>query len=386
MTEFISILTKSASGESPKLTKKVFDKEFYIDKETEDINIYNYAKSGAKKQVYITKDIETVIPVLSGINEKFMFQDGELFSSKLKLIIFSNYHELDNNYILAQLTSISECYFKNHNLVIKLNQFILVGLNDEDYDLDIEGLHNLEVEHYTLSIIKKKGIEQIINKIIDNNKENKLLAYFNLEVFESKIAPCVNRRNLAIDLDLEFGFGDKKISKNGLSYENLISIGNLLKDKIDYLVISGFDATLDNQETGFPARLTNEIVQILYRNVMNLKEKKINIFNENSRFLIYRQLEKTDDQDVGWYILRFVDIETKNKILEKIEDDKIYTIDLDDYSIDDFTDTSDNSILISATTMEEQNKKTYYGTNTFMECVLFPDEKVSMVFELVNTF
>ena len=40
--------------------------------------------------------------------------------------------------------------------------------------------------------------------------------------------------------------------------------------------------------------------------------------------------------------------------------------------------------MISSTTMNEQNQKSFYLTRSYKDMVLYPDEKASMLFELTN--
>ena len=401
MTEFISILSKiTEGGDSPKITKNIFDKEFIIS-ESKDWNIiYDYCvNSKNEKQVYIAKDMQDCVPIISGLNEKYMVQNNDQFNSKMKILFFSNYHELDDfNYhsINAQLLGWTQSMFSEHKLTIKPEQIILFGLNDIDFDLELDELSNLNIEYYTLSFIEKKSVKVILNKILQENENNKIMAYFNLEVFHKKIAPSVHRRNFEHDvIDIN---PDKNIN-NGLEYEYLEEITRLLKNKINYLIISGLDKTI-NSKTDFPVRLTSEVVQIIYRNIMDIKESKINVFNENSRFLIYRELKQKDYNDIGWYILRFLDMQLKEQLLKCIEDDKIYTFNLDDYVIeeknydnliindniinDNIEEIEENEILITATTIDDQNLKSYYSSYSIINCALFPQEKFLMGFELVN--
>jgi hypothetical protein len=391
MSEFISILTKLEGGDSPKITKNIFDKEFIFDNIKDYNKIYNFCLNSKKdKQVYITKEMHHCIPIISGLNEKHMYQNNDEFNSQTKILFFSNYHEIDdssNNSTISQLMGWTKCLFDEHKLTIKPEQIILIGLNDMDFDLELDELDNLNIEYYTLSFIKKKGIRMILEQILNNNQNKKIITYFNLEVFNKKIAPSVNRRNFSYDL-LE-NINDKNIN-NGLEYGFLEELSDLLKNKVNYLIISGLDKTIDNSETNFPSRLTSEVVQILYRNIMDIKESKINIFNENSRFLIFRELAQNDENDIGWYILRFIDMDLRQQLLKYVEDDKIYTFNLNDYVIEEkniLSDTDDdleNEILITATTIDDQNKKSYYLTKSIMECSLFPQEKFLMGFELVN--
>ena len=398
MAEFISIIKSTEGGDSPKITKNIFDKEFIINDSKDWNNIYDYSiNSKNEKQVYIAKDMQDCIPIISGLNEKYMVQHNDQFNSKMKILFFSNHHELDDlNYhsINAQLLGWVQSLFSEHKLTIKPEQIVLFGLNDIDFDLELDELSNLNIECYTLSYIKKKGVKIILNKIIQENENNKIMAYFNLEVFHKKIAPSVHRRNF--EYDVIDNNSDKNVN-NGLEYENLEEITKLLKNKINYLIISGLDKTI-NTKTDFPARLTSEVVQIIYRNIMDIKESKINIFNENSRFLIYRELKQKDHNDIGWYILRFLDMKLRDQLLKSIEDDKIYTFNLDDYVIieekkydnliinDDIENNNleENEILITATTIDDQNMKSYYSSYSIIECSLFPQEKFLMGFELVN--
>lgn len=396
MTDFISILTKIKGGDSPKITKNIFDKEFIIDDHSKDYNkIYNYCINNYKdKQVYISTEMYDCLPIISGLNEKHMIQNNDQFNSQMKILFFSNYHEINdssNNSIISQLMGWTKCIFDEHKLTIKPEQLILIGLNDMDFDMELDELDSLNIEYYTLSYIKKKGIEIILNKIIEENKNTKIMAYFNIEVFNKKITPSVNRRNFSCEILEE---SSHRNINYGLEYDHLDEISKLLKNNINYLIISGLDKTIDNEETNFPSRLTSEVVQILYRNIMDIKESKINIFNENSRFLIFRELKQADENDIGWYILRFIDMETREKLLKHIEDDKIYTFNLDDYMIEekdielyinnDSDDELENEILVTATTIDDQNKKSYFLTKSIMDCTLFPQEKFLMGFELVN--
>ncbi len=365
MAQFISIIDDTLGGDSPNQTKKVFDKEF---NNPDDIDLYNWTQNNnSKKMVYIYKNPLYTKTIISSL----------CMNSDIKLLYFSNYHDLDdkNNNLLSEITN---------NSNIRPEQVVLIGLNDEDYDIDCEGLENLNIEYYTLSIIRKKGIDTILNKVCDNTKT---IAYFNLEVFSTKIAPSVERRNLSIEDEITLDESNKKKVYNGLNYEELEASAKFLHDKVEYLLISGFNSNIDN-ETHFFSRMTSEVVQILYRNIMDIKEKKINVFNENSRFLIFRKMKQESDDDIGWYILRFISMDDRLKMLESIEDSKIYTFDLSDFT-DENSESSedeilDGEILITATNIDDQQSKSYYAATSIMDCTLFPQEKFLMGFELVN--
>ena len=96
----------------------------------------------------------------------------------------------------------------------------------------------------------------------------------------------------------------------------------------------------------------------------DLKEKSINIFTEHSYFLIYRPVEQErgkEEEDIGWYLLRGLDKKLKNEIMSKLDDEIIETINIDG-----------KYYMITKTTMDYQNKKSYYDSKNVFEAILFP--------------
>ena len=86
-----------------------------------------------------------------------------------------------------------------------------------------------------------------------------------------------------------------------------------------------------------------------------------------------RPSDQIDLEDYGWYILTGIPTKTKELLMKSIDNDTITNIEIDD---DDY--------LVTTTTMDEQNNKSYYTANKILDTVLFPNEKISMMFELVN--
>lgn len=120
--------------------------------------------------------------------------------------------------------------------------------------------------------------------------------------------------------------------------------------------------------------ITNkEMVHKCLMTLFNIKEKKINVFNEHSEFLIYRPIEQEAPEDVGWYILRGIDINEQEQIMKELDEDKLLHVEI-----------NDDMYIITKTSMEEQNKKTYFATTCIADAVLFPLEKEAMCFELIN--
>ena len=110
---------------------------------------------------------------------------------------------------------------------------------------------------------------------------------------------------------------------------------------------------------------------------MNIKEKKLNIFTEDSRFLIYRPVVQINEHDIGWYILRFMTLEQRNDILKHLTDDDIINITIEDND-------EEIDVFIASTTIAEQETINYYAAENITEKCLFPTEKMFMMFELLN--
>jgi len=122
-----------------------------------------------------------------------------------------------------------------------------------------------------------------------------------------------------------------------------------------------------------------------------------NIYNENTRFLIYKpvgelcvenetetEIEVDDILDInkigdnyGWYILRNIPKDIRENIFGLIEHDSIQFITLEEND-------EEIEIMISSTTINEQNEKCYYTAQSYKDCVLYPDEKMDMMLELIN--
>jgi len=120
------------------------------------------------------------------------------------------------------------------------------------------------------------------------------------------------------------------------------------------------------------------MIRELLVQIFGIKKRKVNLFTEDSYFLIYRPVDQTDPHiDIGWYILRGLSMEQRNDLLTRIDTDQIISFDLE---IDD----NIISIFITKTTINEQQEKDYLSALTINDCTLFPEEKEHMAFELVN--
>ncbi len=83
--------------------------------------------------------------------------------------------------------------------------------------------------------------------------------------------------------------------------------------------------------------------------------------------------------DLGWFILKGVSLETRESVIKCIDPDVIKTITID-------VDGVDETVMVTTTTIAEQEQKSFYDQNLkITDCVLFPAQKLYMMFELLNT-
>ena len=224
---------------------------------------------------------------------------------------------------------------------IKPEQITYFGINDEIYE--IENLLKYELEFYTTKKINQIGTKQIIDLI----KEK------------------INLKSVHIVLDLAIFDNNQDILKNVLEL-----LTELKDDVVSMDIVNSIEYKMSEKNM----KLSSELCKSCIKEVLDIKEKKINIFNENSPFIIFRQMDQVNPiVDIGWYILRGLDFELREQLLKSIEDDQIisFTIDNEDF-------------LITKTTVSEQNEKSYYLAKTINDTTLFPSEKEVMLFELIN--
>jgi hypothetical protein len=227
---------------------------------------------------------------------------------------------------------------------VKLNdeQIILFGVSDEEVVDDTVS--------FTFKKIKQIGIDDIISIV------KELLA-------DSSVHICLNMGKIRKSVEQ---------TDEGVELSDLLKLLNAVKQKVVSIDITEFNpsvATSDDIQT-----IKSAAIQCL-TGLFNIKEKQINIFTENTQFLIYRPIKQLDPLcDYGWYILKGLAIDDREMLLKTLPDDTITTI------IVDNTD-----YLLTKTTMAEQNGKSCFTTTLVEDCVLFPDEKKTMCFELVDS-
>ena len=282
--------------------------------------------------VKISTDSLSSLPVISELKRRY---------KKLNLFIIGNKYPED---LVSSAMDIN--IKKELNVIHKVDNITCIDCGFDD--IDIEMMKVIGADCFQLERFLEKSI--ILKKVLENNKNTK--AY------------------IAIDVD---GLESTQENERGLTFKKLNKLLDGLKNLdivgVDFYNFKCIDPKVDKKKA--------QLCRIILKDLYNIKEKTLNIFNNNSRFLIYRPVQMRDEDDIGWFILRGLEKNVKEKLLLNINPDKIIdqSVNYGDTTID---------VLVTSTTINDQNKKSYFSANTIIECCLFPEEKTEMMFELVN--
>lgn len=347
--------------------------------------IYNYIYKLYREKtnkINITMSFDKAISSasISGIAERYMQlgktpDDKPNYYSNLKIIYINCVPDLKNidsndnftmqnigNTVISNLLSINNITYTKHNILISPDQIIFVGLNELMLsDEDLQSLQDNGLEYYSLQTIRKLKLTQILTHIVGVCDGHPVHIVFNLGSCNVGTAPCTVKQSEIINTE-GFSIDELKGLATGLSKVNIVGVD-----------VTNYDLRIE--DTNILLLQTCDTVRVFLKNLLNITEKKINIYNEHSRFLIWKPMDETD---VGWYILRNVPTEIKLMLLEKLKQDDIITFELNELNYGD--------VYISSTTCEEQDLMSYAVTddNDHFKCVLYPEEKISMKFELIN--
>lgn len=375
----VSCYSGSKCNLAPKYVKEAYDYEVSEELMTSIISndiitpalgydaLYNhilkYKKDNMEnKIVTIGGDSSIWASTIPAINENYMKTIGQSVESPLYVIIvsakpclhnFSTYNNTCMDHMsIASVLGITDPPLVNFKLLLQPQQIIYIGLRDMD-NTEAEILDDLGIVYYNMNKIKSLGMDVIVDSIKEVIGDSPVHLAISLTSFDPSVVPCVthvfNDGLLLGDMELI----TKKLSKSTVSLD-----------------IVDFDTNIGSERQ---KNRTGEYCRRIIVNLFDIKEKKINIFNEDSEFIIYRIADQVDDDtDYGWYIMRGLDMETKSDLLEKIKDNVIdVEIDGEDY-------------LVTKTTVNEQQNKNYYSSNKITDFVLTPQEKEHMMFELIN--
>ena len=331
-------------------------------------HILEYSKEKpTDKIITIGGDNSISAGTIPAINERYLRREGtDIFTSDLIILWIDSNADIKNfktsmtqnldEMPCASIMGLCGSNFTKHKLNVWPNQIIYFGISDEE---DIEFITDNKIIHF-----KAKKINQLNNSdpnIIVNALKNiignkPIHVMLDMKVFHSDIVKSVCKTNSI---------------NNGLQVEDVENVLNNLKNNIVSMDICEFNPLIGNQND---VKVTNELIRYLLKKTFDIKEKSINIFTEDTQFLIYRPMEQEDPEtDIAWYILRGIEPEYKEELIASIPDDTIISLDIDD-----------DIFLVTKTTINEQNEKSYYVATTINDTSLHPQEKACMMFELVN--
>jgi len=301
-------------------------------------HINNIVSNDQTKQIItVGGDDSILLATIPAVNDNF---------NNLKIIYLTSFPDILENTntnhenlptgIISSICGLTRKYFINTKKVIDTSQIVFLGIDNE---MDTSELDDNNFLYFTDNKLKSIGLKNIIN-ILQTNFDN----YSDYKVHIVLDVRCINNIFSSNDIiDVIKNFSEKMVSFDIVEYDTNVLKYNETKIKIQEILEKG----------------------------LNMKPSKINIFNENSNFLIYKPLNEKDE--VGWYVLTGLNINEREETMKELDNDSIITMDIED-----------ETYLVAKTTIEEQNNKSYYGCNSIMDLVLYAEEKASMIFELVN--
>lgn len=352
--------------------------------------MYKYCKQLPSEKIVVTLSPDPAISgsTVSALSERYMYtvfnpdkQNIPKYLSNLKIIYLtsragvSRFTENDVSIkscaksIITNLLRENDVTYTKHELTLSSSQFILIGLNPDTIEtVDEEELSSREITYFTLKNLRKKSIEKITHSINELISDSPVHVIFDMSVMSDEVAPCVTR----------FLENASKKRIDGLNLNELTSFLNILnKTNIVGIDITGYDLRTNDTEAMY--RVTCEVAKVMLKNLLEIKEKKINIFNENSRFLIWRNVYQKSHDDIGWFILRGISLDLKESLLNKLIDTELIIVPFEN------DNGEPEDAYVSTTTINDQYKKSYYVAEEINDYALFPEEKVHMMFELINT-
>ena len=318
--------------------------------------LYEYIKNKSKdtKVAIIGFDCSISIPCIKAIKTR------AIKNSEVKFLWIGRDPYLDANLddFGALNGIIGQCILGNIDVgipgEIKSDDILYYGIDKEHVGI----LNDHVMTFYTEDKIKAIGIKNMIITLKNRLDNIPIYITLDLNVFDGELYPKQSN--------------SEKKGNVGLHPKYVLPILKALHKNIIGINICGIDIDGSNENV----KKRRELARECLINAFDLKEKKINIFTEDSAFLIYRPLcQSKKYPDFGWYVASKlgVDINDMDKIIKSIDSDTMICLDIDgeDY-------------LIAKTTMRYQNSKTYYTTTKIEDLVLFPDEKAVMCFDLLG--
>lgn len=308
--------------------------------------LYDYIREYTKnkpndKIITIGGDHSISASTISAMNEKYIKLIDNKQNSNLKILWIDQFPDICeskdlNDIPVASLVGAIPSLV-TQKILINPDQIIFLGLEDVE---DIHTLNQYGFQYYTQKKIKSIGLDKILHIIKNYIKDSPL--------------------HISYDVSSKFNQSD---------LENIFSY---FKQQVVSMDIVEFNPLIGTKKD---VKLTKNLIRNCLIKLFDIKEKSINIFTEDSEFLIFRPLEQENiETDYGWFILRGLSVTDRENIIKLIEKDSIITVNIED-----------EDYLITKTTMNEQINKSYYTSLKIEDITLFPEEKKLMCFELINS-
>lgn len=342
--------------------------------------------------ITLSPDPSISASTLAGAAEKFMYTETAAnaktptYKTNLKVIYidsspdvsikkYVNYNDFRNS-VVSDVMGINDESFSDHRVDIPPSHITFIGIDEKNLSDEHDGVlreYDMKVKMFSSPMMKKKGIDNIMESIIDELMYEDVHVVIDLSCIQLQYAPSVMRDNT--DKLAGFDFDQMKLI-----------VGHLKKLKrLNGVDITGynFGEIKHKAKHHVSNMLTVKFIEMIVTNFIDLKQKSINLFNEDTKFLIWKRVDDTDS--IGWYILRGVSLQDREQLIKSIGDN-IEVIPIpDDENEENENDDNYFNAFVTVTSMKEQQEKSYYTASSVHDCCLFPGEKLNMMFELLNT-
>lgn len=319
----------------------------------------------------------------------------------------------------------SESFTKHRISITPSNVIYIVTEQIDDAEQAVLDMMRAKPMVFSLTDVRSKGISRIMKYVSQRFADKKIHTVLDLSAMSVFLAPATNRYFKHTDDK----HTDPETDRSGLNRSEVLEIMKYVallnaESRLEAFDLTNYNfATTQYKDIAHPANLiTSKIMLDVLKCIADFTERSINIFDESSRFLIWKKIptvfdlfgesdENNDNAEtfdpIGWYILRQIDIGTRNELIERFEQIKKEN---DDTTADETDETDETDIgrmlkqyeypierfeipdgdtmldvLISVTCPAEQNLKSYMTAESYVDRCLVPGEKVNMAFELLAT-
>jgi hypothetical protein len=357
-----------------------------------------------RQYVFLSSDSAIASSVMSAMTVKYRKtrKVGKeiLYKSTLNVLYIDSYPDIQiniernfkgfNSSVVSNAMSMFVPTYTKHDMDMDSNKITMFGLDQSHIDNTI--LSDTKISHYTLDLARKKGFVDVVKRIISRYGDEPVLIVVDMCVVRLKSSPSVYRR----DDDLEKGMTREEYVLMLKELKNIPNIVGLCLTGYDFDAISDKACDEGNEKNSHDIKskcdmMTTSLIRETVTQLSNLKEKSINVFTEDTYFLIFRY---NDDDGYGWHVLRgaslmFREEYIREQLTSKDGDDSP-TIAYHAINIPDDENPKKmvkKLIMLSKTTIREQQLKIYDQSinGDPMERILYNQDKVDMMFELVNT-